>query len=434
MNVAKKLNTNSLFVSELISQDCPQSEVDSRIHKLTTLIRISEKVNESLIFEEVLDGIYNSFQALVPYDRLSFAKIDENKDASTLVTSVWVKSRFPWVKIRKGFSSPLESSSLEKIITSQRPRIINDLQEYYRLNPTSISSSLAITEGIRSSLTCPIIVSNKALGFLFFSSHEPNIYKDAHVDLYLQIAGQVANIFEKSQLYQELYELSSWKNKILGMAAHDLRAPLANIIGSLSMSIDERQVDWKVLEMAQRSALQMQELINNFLEASSMDAGKLNIQLAPVDIQKFMVETLETFSLMVNSNELYLVLERKDNLSELQFDSHRMAQALGNLISNAIKYSPEKGLIKVTTSTNNQFYEISVEDQGPGIRESEIKNIFEEFKTGPSEVQKVQKNTGLGLYIVKKVLEGHQGKIKVDSKPDIGTKFTLQIPLNLKSN
>jgi signal transduction histidine kinase len=405
--------------------------LEERFRNLTGLIHISEKVNESLILDEVLNHIYETFQDLVPFDRLSFAVIEKGADGKEVVKSQWAKSKYPLLKIKKGFWAPLKGSSLEKIIETKRPRIINDLVEYAKSCPQSFSTPLAVEEGIRSSLTCPIIASGRSLGFMFFSSNDSNVYKSVHVDIFLLIAGQLANIFEKSRLYQELLELNVWRNQILGMAAHDLRAPLANIVSSLDVVLDEKNVQWGLLEVAQRSAFKMEELINNFLETSLVNSGKIKINPIDINIQKFLIETIGNFSMILKPNNIFLSLERKDSVQTLKFDISRMSQALGNLISNAVKFSPANSVIKITTEVIDGFFEFTVEDQGVGIKPDELKIIFDDFKSGSNIALRGDKSTGLGLFIVKKILEAHGGNIKVQSIEKVGTKFTLQLPLQV---
>jgi len=120
----------------------------------------------------------------------------------------------------------MAGSSLERVLATGEPRILDDLEAYLAAHPRSESTRLIVAEGVRSSLTCPLVANGKPVGFLFFSSRERGTYRRAHVELFMEIAGQLALIVEKSRLYELLLELDQVKNRFLGMAAHDLRNPI----------------------------------------------------------------------------------------------------------------------------------------------------------------------------------------------------------------
>ena len=167
------------------------------------LARITEKINEGLVIDEVLDQIYENFFSLIPYDRIGLGLLEEDE---TLVRAVWARSEAPEIKLPLGYSAGLAGSSLEEIIRTGRPRIINDLEAYLEQHPYSESTKMIVQEGMRSSLTCPLIVRGRPDGFLFFSSVKKNVYLESHQRLFQQIAGQLAVILEKSRIHQDLLE------------------------------------------------------------------------------------------------------------------------------------------------------------------------------------------------------------------------------------
>jgi signal transduction histidine kinase len=139
------------------------------------------------------------------------------------------------MEITKGYDAPLQGSSLQTIIETKQPRILNNLEEYLKEHPLSDSTQKIVREGVRSSFTCPLIAMGKPIGFLFFSSNKPNTYDKTHQELYMQIANQLSVIVEKSRYLQQLLESNKLKNKFLGMAAHDLRNLLTAISGYIEL-------------------------------------------------------------------------------------------------------------------------------------------------------------------------------------------------------
>jgi len=136
----------------------------------------------------ILDLIYEKFQGIIPFDRIGCALLDQSR---TRVVARWCRSNRP-VFLRGRFSAPLSGSSLQLVLERRCPRILNDLDDYLRHRPESCSTRLIVREGYRSSLTCPLIAEGMAVGFLFFSSVEPNTYSSEHVGMFAEIAGLVS--------------------------------------------------------------------------------------------------------------------------------------------------------------------------------------------------------------------------------------------------
>jgi len=169
------------------------------------LARITQRINEGLLIDEVLDQIYENFSSLIPYDRIGLALLDEDK---AILSSFWARSESTQIKLPLGYSAGLAGSSLEDIIRNGRPRILNDLTAYLQDHPDSDSTRRIVAEGMRSSLTCPLVVKKQPVGFLFFSSMKKNTYSEAHQELFLQITDQLAMILEKGRIHQELLEIT----------------------------------------------------------------------------------------------------------------------------------------------------------------------------------------------------------------------------------
>jgi diguanylate cyclase (GGDEF)-like protein len=177
----------------------------SQSEQSAMLSRITQRVNEGLLIDDVLDQIYENFFSLIPYDRIGLALLEEGQ---RVVRAYWARSEAAQIKLPLGYSAGLAGSSLENIISTRRPRILNDLAAYLKDHPESDSTRRIVAEGMRSSLTCPLVVKKQPVGFLFFSSMKKNTYSEAHQELFLKIADQMAMILEKGRIYQELLEIT----------------------------------------------------------------------------------------------------------------------------------------------------------------------------------------------------------------------------------
>ncbi|GHD71576.1 diguanylate cyclase [Vogesella fluminis] len=179
--------------------------LELRFGEFRKILEVSEEISSELFAEKVLDRIYQTFSSLIPYDRIGCALLSENGQR---LSAYWARASYENLKINKHYTADMAGSSLETTLVSGKPRIINDLEEYLFYHPDSVSTQLILAEGIHSNLTCPLIANGKPLGFLFFSSCQTNTYRDLHHDIFLQIAGQVSVLIERSLLYQQLFEVN----------------------------------------------------------------------------------------------------------------------------------------------------------------------------------------------------------------------------------
>lgn len=179
--------------------------LDRRFAEFVRMRAVAEHVAGGVRLDDTLDRVYESFRGLIPFDRIGCALLSED---GLSVRAHWARSNLP-LKVQRGFSAPLAGSSLEQILETGQPRILNDLEAYLAGHPDSVSTRLIVEEGIRSSLTCPLLAQGKPVGFLFFSSTARNAYRDLHQEVFLHIAGQLSALIEKSRLYQQVIDLNN---------------------------------------------------------------------------------------------------------------------------------------------------------------------------------------------------------------------------------
>jgi len=207
----------------------------TRLSLLTTLSRVTEKVNSGMTLDEVLGFVYDSFQPLIPYDRIGVALIEEGD----VVRARWARSAASEIHLGQGYAAPLEGSSLQQVMSSGEPRLINDLEAYLADHPQSDSTRLIVREGMRSSLTGPLVARGRPVGFIFFSSLRPHAFGDPHTELFRQIAGQLSLIVEKSRLLEDLAasnrKLLEAQHALQHQAAHDALTSLWNRRGIVDM-------------------------------------------------------------------------------------------------------------------------------------------------------------------------------------------------------
>tara|TARA_B100000315_G_C14558841_1_gene579535 strand:- start:529 stop:1602 length:1074 start_codon:yes stop_codon:yes gene_type:complete len=232
---------------------------------------------------------------------------------------------------------------------------------------------------------------------------------------------------------KELLELNNVKNKFLGIAAHDLRNPLASIIGFSEFFLDKEfgpmsndQIEY--MTTIQTVAEGMQTLVNDLLDASAIESGKLDLQLTEESLKDLISERVKVQRMVAQKKNINIQLELID-ISKVKFDINRISQVIDNLISNAVKFSPPGSNVHISLNKNKDDATLIVSDEGPGISKEDQGKMFGDFQKLSAQPTAGEKSTGLGLSIVKKIVEAHKGKIFVESEIGKGSSFICSLPV-----
>lgn len=404
--------------------------LERKFEEVNRLAQVTERVNSGIILDEVLNYVFESFRPIIPYDRIGFSLLEDN---GNIVRARWARSDAPVMTICKGYWARLQGSSLQRIIDTGQPRILNDLQAYLAEHPHSESTRKIVQEGMLSSLTCPLVAFGKPVGFMFFSSMRVETYRTVHVEVFQQIAGQLSMIVEKGRLYQQLVELNEVKNRFLGMAAHDLRSPLATLRGSAELiagnclgPVNAEQKEF--LQMMQGSCNRMLALVNELLDVNAIESGRLELKLCPQDVDEWLAQCCHNDAVLAKSKSIEIGLDVPAGLPKVSMDAQRMHQVMNNLISNAIKFSHPNSKVTIGASSHGGQVEVWVSDQGQGIPEGEIDRLFHDFTRTSVRPTAGEPSTGLGLAIVKRIIEAHGGRVWVESKVGLGSRFAFTLP------
>lgn len=420
------------------------ASLERRYKELQKLNQLTSNINSGLLLEETLTQLYESFQDFIPYDRLGFSLLEDN---GQILRAHWARAEYPGLLLSKDYRCEIAGSSLETILNTAQPRIINDLEDYLDKKPGSESTQLIVQEGIRSSLSCPLIANGVSIGFIFFSSRRKNAYANEHVEIYRQIAGQLSVIVEKGNLisqlaeqksqlerqYNEVKRLNELQNTFLGIAAHDLRNPIASIqniaelllMPEIQLSKPEKQ---EFFEDIRSLTKHMLLLLNDLLDVTNIESGKFSLMPIFYGMDKLLKDAVKRNQFLADAKKTQIILESLSPGKAL-IDIARMRQVLDNLISNAVKYSPPKSTIRIRAKKHSNCWRVEIEDQGPGIPPEEYDRLFKDFSRLSSKPTGGEQSTGLGLSITRRVIEAHHGSIGVVPNPVQGATFWFEIPI-----
>jgi len=231
---------------------------------------------------------------------------------------------------------------------------------------------------------------------------------------------------------QKLFELVQIKNKFIGIAAHDLRNPAISIRGFSELLLrgkeklsDEQR---EFISIIHSTSNNMLELLNDLLDLSQIESGKLDLKKQPGSLKKMLEERLRLYRLQADNKRITI----HTDLSEIEpfaFDHRRIGQALDNLISNGLKFSPPGTNIYLTLRTDDTTAVFSIQDQGPGIPPEEQGLLFNEFQRLSIRPTGSESSTGLGLAITKRIIDAHGGRVTFESHVGIGSIFSFHLPM-----
>jgi PAS domain S-box-containing protein len=224
------------------------------------------------------------------------------------------------------------------------------------------------------------------------------------------------------------------KSEFFATMSHELRTPLNSIIGFSDLlleesfgKLNERQV--RYTQNISSSGKHLLQLINDILDYSKVEAGNTSLEPENFELSKIFSDVEKVFSPRASSKKLALNFELGSEINSIYADKMRIKQILYNLISNAIKFTPEGGTITVSAAKKGNMVRISVKDTGIGISREDLESLFQPFKQLDSFFNRRYEGTGLGLFLVKRFVEAHGGNIQVESEPGKGSDFILELPL-----
>lgn len=336
---------------------------------------------------------------------------------------------------------------LQKLVDTQQPVVIDDLAA----NPEINGFDLPLRKkNARALLVVPLLAdsvsgndnvargrSQRASGKIIGSitlrqTYRPRKWLQSEIDLALAVAAQAAIAVQQSRLYQKtrqqaerLIELDRQKTEFFQNISHEFRTPLTLMIGPLESVVEnKKELPYEQCAIALRNSRRLLRLVNQLLDLHRLDAGRMQASFRPCDLVEFVGQIVEAFRPYCEKKSIHLLTQLTSS-PRVYLDLEKFDKVLYNLLSNAMKFTEPGGNITVKVEPAGDHVRMQVRDTGIGIRKEQVPHLFERFRQAEGSVNRSYEGSGLGLALVKELVELHGGQISVESVYTEGTTFTV---------
>jgi len=412
-------------------------ELARSVEELEALGEVSQTVNSTLDLETVLTSIVRHAVQLSKADAGTIYEFDETEQVFIPRINYGLSDEFIQAmrdsKQRVGDKTVLGQSA-EKRLPEQIPDLVNV--------PNYPISYMKQTD-FRALLAVPLLRKDRHVGGLVVRRKVAGKFTDSVVDLLQTFAAQSVIAIHNARHFHEIEDkgreieiANKHKSEFLANMSHELRTPLNAILGYTELIIDNIYGDvpekiQEVLERVEKNGRHLLNLINDVLDLSKIEAGRLTLSLNEYSMQDIIQTVFTSVEALAAEKNLNLKVKIPGILETGKGDEQRIAQVILNLLGNAIKFT-EQGEVDVAATVSNESFLVSVTDTGPGLSETDQKKIFEEFRQADGSSTRVKGGTGLGLSISKKIVEMHGGRIWVDSSIGKGSTFSFTLPIRVE--
>lgn len=389
--------------------------------RLATINSLVESINAEINFDRVLQMILGVTRFLHGVEIAIVFVYDKSSDLYRAKAALgWDPATVEEIA--------LPADELERLYTAEADEVQPDVF----LADRSAQSAAFLTL-----LTLRLRGPERVEGYLVF---EAPIAKGGiaphELELLVELRGHVLSAFMKAKVLEELERLNQSKNEFVGIAAHDLRNPLGVIAGWVTMVIDQLRrgnVDTEraagQLEKARTAAASMARLVNDLLDISAIESGTISLERGDVDLGALIAATVANHEEAAARKSITLTAVDVEALPPVHADSERIGEVLDNLVSNALKYTQPGGTVRVSCEKLDGEVVTHVEDNGQGLGEDDLREVFRTFKKLSARPTGGETSTGLGLAIVKRIVEIHGGSIWVTSAKGQGARFSFTLPV-----
>ncbi len=401
-----------------------KDSVEAAFHRTRTLYDIARAVNSSLDLSQVLNTIVARTTVAMDGKACSIRLLDEEGRLLKLSAAYGLSDSY----LQKGDVDPARSPVDQSAMTGWAVQVPDVAEATAFQYPVE-----ALREGIRSVVVAPMLLRGTAIGVLRLYTARRREFSDEDVGFLMAIASQGAAAIENARAFHHLEELEEAKAKFVFLVLHQLKTPVASLRSSLSIleegfldEVDERKKAL-VARMVRRVG-GLQDLLHDLMALGSMKGRVTGRAKGTVDLSAVVREVLDKVQSEAERKRIGIDAVLPDGPVTMSGDADDLDKVVGNLVENAVKYTPDGGRVSVTLVADQSRARLVCRDTGIGIGEEALGRVFDEFYRAGNAKQFAE-GTGLGLSLVKRLVDLYHGDIRVASKVGEGSTFTVELPL-----
>lgn len=330
-----------------------------------------------------------------------------------------------------------EDEGVAAVLRTGKPQIVSDITDEMLIAGARDEKHLELIRslGLKSYICVPLIVGNESFGVLTFATAESGRkYGESDLTMAIDLANRASVAVNNTQLYEALRDNDRRKDEFLATLAHELRNPLAPIRNSLQIlklgQLDEDTVE-RSLDMMERQLQHLVRLVDDLLDVSRVMRGKIELRKESVELAAIVARAIETVQPLIDAQGHHLTVKLPSESVTLNADPVRLAQVIGNLLTNSAKYTEPGGRIALTVERSGETAQIRIRDNGIGIEKHLLPRIFELFVQAEHGTTRTQGGLGIGLTLVRNLVEMHNGTVEAHSEGlGKGSEFVVTVPAN----
>lgn len=341
------------------------------------------------------------------------------------------------LKLRRRYPLPFNADNdTARVLQTGEPELVSEIPDSFLLSVAQDEEHLSWLRQFKakSYMVVPLTARRRKLGTMTFVSSQPERHY-SRVDLMIavELAQRCAIAIDNARLYQDAQEANRIKDEFLAIVSHELRTPLNAILGWVNI-LRNRKVNesltTRALETIERNAKSQTKLIEDILDISRIIRGNIRLNTAPVHLASLIHAVIENVRPTAEIKAIQIKSSFDPSVSLVMGDKERLQQIVWNLLSNAVKFTPEKGCVEVRLEQVNSTAQFVVKDTGKGINIGFLPYVFDRFRQADSTTTRPHGGLGLGLAIVRQLVEMHNGMVYAASEGEgKGATFTVQLPV-----
>jgi PAS domain S-box-containing protein len=339
----------------------------------------------------------------------------------------------------QAFLEALQSTDIilpESILSTTTPRLLSSVEDSLLISLAASHDQIIFLKELKlvSGLLVPVVVRKRAIGFFaFFSSERSSGFSETELKSVEELARRTGILIENAKLFQEAQEASRIKDEFLATVSHELRTPMTSILGwsrlLLSADLDEKNRK-RAIETIDRNARSQSQIIDDLLDISRIITGKLQLEVKPINLARIIEQAVDSLRPAADVKNIHLSIYLDSTIGPVSGDPNRIQQIIWNLLSNAIKFTPDGGRVQIRLENQNSRAQIVIKDTGIGISKEFLPYVFDRFRQADGSMTRKFGGLGLGLAIVRYIVELHAGTVSAFSNGENqGSVFIVSLPI-----